>query len=217
MLREELSPTGGYAQILAAIGRGRTRFSHIAGEVGQRIDHALDVLIRTGFVGKDLPVGAPRGARATYEIPDPYLRFWFQVLYTGDGAHPRRPGGRGAGTSAAAVADAPWLRVRGAGARPRPAARAAGRASRRLGRRTVVVRARRERGGRRARLRGSRTALLGEARWQSARRWAGETWRHCAGRCPSSQPGGRTDPGPLGPRRRRPGGPPRRSPRLQHR
>ena len=82
MLREELSPTGGYAQILAAIGRGRTRFSHIAGEVGQRIDHALDVLIRTAFVSKVLPVGAPRGARPTYEIPDPYLRFWFQVLYT---------------------------------------------------------------------------------------------------------------------------------------
>ena len=81
MLREELSPTGGYAQILAAIGRGRTRFSHIAGEVGQRIDHALDVLIRTAFVSKVLPVGAPRSARATYEIPDPYLRFWFQVLY----------------------------------------------------------------------------------------------------------------------------------------
>ena len=85
MLREELSPTGGYAQILAAIGRGRTRphcrrSSHIAGEV--RIDHALDVLIRTGFVSKVLPVGAPRGARGTYEIPDPYLRFWFQVLYT---------------------------------------------------------------------------------------------------------------------------------------
>ena len=82
MLREELSPTGGYAQILAAIGRGRTRFSHIAGEVGQRIDHALKVLIRTGFVAKDLPVGAPRGARSSYEILDPYLRFWFQVLYT---------------------------------------------------------------------------------------------------------------------------------------
>jgi hypothetical protein len=82
MLREELSPTGGYAQILAAIGRGRTRFSHIAGEVGQRIDHALDVLIKTAFVSKVLPVGAPRGARATYEIFDPYLRFWFQVLYT---------------------------------------------------------------------------------------------------------------------------------------
>ena len=82
MLREELSSTGGYSQILAAIGRGRTRFSHIAGEVGQRIDHALDVLIRTGFVGKVFPVGAPRGARGTYEIPDPYLRFWFQVLYT---------------------------------------------------------------------------------------------------------------------------------------
>ena len=51
--------------------RSGPTFSHIAGEVGQRIDHALDVLIRTGFVGKDLPVGAPRGARATYETTGP--------------------------------------------------------------------------------------------------------------------------------------------------
>jgi len=29
-----------------------------------------------------LPVGAPRGARASYEIADPYLAFWFGVLYT---------------------------------------------------------------------------------------------------------------------------------------
>ncbi len=60
----------------------RPRFCHIADQVGQRIDYALDVLLRTAFVSKVLPVGAPRGARATYEIPDPYLRFWFQVLYT---------------------------------------------------------------------------------------------------------------------------------------
>jgi hypothetical protein len=33
-------------------------------------------------VGKRLPVGAPRGARPSYEIADPYLAFWFSVLYS---------------------------------------------------------------------------------------------------------------------------------------
>ena len=29
-----------------------------------------------------MPVGAPRGARASYEIADPYLSFWFGLLYS---------------------------------------------------------------------------------------------------------------------------------------
>ena len=168
MLREELSPTGGYAQILAAIGRGRTRFSHIAGEVGQRIDHALDVLIRTGFASKVVPVGAPRGARGTYEIADPYLRFWFQVLYTetalieggqGDAVlervMPRWQTHVGLVFEEQARAHAQRLVQRGD-----------------LPEDLVVGRWWSQRGtsvevdvlG----LRGSRTALLGEARWQSA-------------------------------------------------
>jgi hypothetical protein len=39
------------------------------------------VLVRAGFVRRARPVGAPRRARSLYEIGDPYLGFWFSVLY----------------------------------------------------------------------------------------------------------------------------------------
>ena len=82
ILREELPEAGGYPRILAAIGRGRTRPSTIASEADQRIEHPLEVLVRAGFVRKSRPVGAPRRARAIYEIADAYLAFWFGVLYS---------------------------------------------------------------------------------------------------------------------------------------
>jgi hypothetical protein len=81
ILREELPQIGGYPRILAAIGRGRSRHAEIANEAAQRIDHPLDVLVQTGFVERIFPVGAPRGARTIYGLPDPYLGFWFRVLY----------------------------------------------------------------------------------------------------------------------------------------
>jgi hypothetical protein len=40
------------------------------------------VLVAAGFVRRALPVGAPKGARPDYEIDDPYLAFWFGVLYS---------------------------------------------------------------------------------------------------------------------------------------
>lgn len=82
MLAEELTHAGGYARVLAAIGRGRTRFAEIAAESDQRVERPLEVLTRAGFIAKTLPVGAPRGARPSYQIADPYLAFWFGVLYT---------------------------------------------------------------------------------------------------------------------------------------
>lgn len=82
ILREELPETGGYARILAAIGRGRTRFSEIQDEAEQRVEHPLEVLVRADFVQRSLPVGAPKRARPLYEIADPYIRFWFSVLYS---------------------------------------------------------------------------------------------------------------------------------------
>ncbi|MGH2350212.1 MAG: ATP-binding protein, partial [Chloroflexota bacterium] len=82
ILREELPESGGYPRILGAIGRGRTRFSDIASDAGQRIEYPLETLVQAGFVQKVLPVGAPKGARPTYEIADPYLSFWFSVLYS---------------------------------------------------------------------------------------------------------------------------------------
>lgn len=81
ILREELPDVGGYPRILAAIGRGRTRAGEIAADADQRIEHPLEVLVRSGFVRRSVPVGAPRRARPLYEIDDPYLAFWFGVLY----------------------------------------------------------------------------------------------------------------------------------------
>jgi AAA+ ATPase superfamily predicted ATPase len=86
ILREELSGSGGYRQILAAVGSGATRYAELANAAGQRIDHPLDVLIDAGFVARALPLGAPKGARASYQIADVYLRFWFEVLF-GDLTH----------------------------------------------------------------------------------------------------------------------------------
>lgn len=82
ILYEELSESGGYPRILAAIGRGRARSSEIANEAGQRIEAPLGVLVRSGFVRRSVPIGAPRRASPLYEIPDPYLAFWFAVLYS---------------------------------------------------------------------------------------------------------------------------------------
>lgn len=82
ILREELPETGGYARILAAVGRGRTRASEITSDAAQRIEHPLDVLVRAGFVRRTTPLGAPRRAQPRYEIADTYLAFWFSVLYS---------------------------------------------------------------------------------------------------------------------------------------
>lgn len=82
ILREELPDVGGYSRILAAIGRGRTRASEIADEAAQRIEHPLEVLVRSGFVRRSVPLGSSRRLRPIYEIDDPYLAFWFTVLYS---------------------------------------------------------------------------------------------------------------------------------------
>ena len=81
ILREELPESGGYARILAAIGRGRHRYGAIASEAGQRIEHALEVMVAAGFVRRAVPVGAPAGAKPLYDIADPYLSFWFETFY----------------------------------------------------------------------------------------------------------------------------------------
>jgi uncharacterized protein len=80
ILSEELPESGGYQRILGAIGRGRTRISEIASDAGQRVEHPLEVLTRTGFVRRDVPVGATKGTRPLYAIDDAYLAFWFSVL-----------------------------------------------------------------------------------------------------------------------------------------
>lgn len=82
ILYEELPAVPGYARVLAAVGRGRTRAAEIANDAGQRVEDTLEVLGRTGFLRRSTPLGSPRRARPLYEIPDAYLAFWFSVLYS---------------------------------------------------------------------------------------------------------------------------------------
>ncbi|WP_394849220.1 ATP-binding protein [Pendulispora brunnea] len=81
MLIEQTSASVGYARILAAIGRGRTRYSDIASDAGQRVEMPLEQLVRAGLVRKVLPVGSPKGAKPNYAIDDVYLDFWFSCIY----------------------------------------------------------------------------------------------------------------------------------------
>jgi AAA+ ATPase superfamily predicted ATPase len=81
MLAEELGGSSGYARILAAVGRGSSKYSEIASQAGQRVEQPLETLVRSGFLRRALPVGAPKAARPLYEIPDPYLAFWFGCLF----------------------------------------------------------------------------------------------------------------------------------------
>ncbi len=81
MLAEELSDNAGHARILAAVGRGHARYGEIANEAGQRVEAPLETLVRAGFLRKLLPVGAQKAARPHYEIADPYLSFWFSCLF----------------------------------------------------------------------------------------------------------------------------------------
>jgi AAA+ ATPase superfamily predicted ATPase len=80
-LREELGDATGYTRVLAAVGRGRTRYGEIRTEADQRIERPLDVLVASRLLRRSTPLGAPRRAAPLYELADPYLRFWFSVLY----------------------------------------------------------------------------------------------------------------------------------------
>lgn len=167
MLAEELTRAGGYARVLAAIGRGRTHFAEIAAESDQRVERPLEILMRAGFIAKTLPVGAPRGARASYQIADPYLAFWFGVLYTDI---PQIEAGQG--RAVLRRRNPAWQRHLGAVFEDAARAHARRLAARGELPRDLVIDRWWATGGEPCEidvlgLRGARTVLLGEARWQA--------------------------------------------------
>ncbi|MGI8938903.1 MAG: ATP-binding protein, partial [Iamia sp.] len=85
ILHEEVAASAGYERILAALARGANKHSTLSSEAGQRIEQPLNLLTRVGLVRAEVPVGASKGARPLYRIDDPYLAFWFTVLYEGRG------------------------------------------------------------------------------------------------------------------------------------
>ncbi len=168
ILQEELPAAGGHSRILAAIGRGRTRFSEIASDADQRIEAPLDTLVRAGFVDKALPIGAPKGAKPLYQIGDPYLAFWFSCLYAS-----RTQIDAGQGRAVATRNEGVWQRHLGAVFEDAARAHALALVRRgELPKDLLVGRWWSSRGpqcevdvlG----LSGKKTALLGEARWQES-------------------------------------------------
>lgn len=169
ILREELSETGGYSRILAAVGRGRARYGQIASEAGQRVEAPLEVLVRAGFLRKALPVGAPKGARPLYEIPDPYLAFWFSCLYAN-----QAPIASGQGRALLDRIDPLWQRHVGWVFEEAARAHAARLVARGELTRGMIVGRWWASSGEPCEvdvlgLLGKRTALLGEVRWQQAK------------------------------------------------
>lgn len=167
ILREELPDVDGYARILAAIGRGCTRRSQIASEAAQRVDHPLDVLIRSGFVRRSVPLGAPRRSRPIYEIDDDYLAFWFSVVYS-EVAHV----GAGQGRAALKRRRQEWQKHLGRVFEELARDHARRRVAAGAWPEDMVVGRWWSASGPPAEvdvlgLRGSRSALLGEARWQA--------------------------------------------------
>lgn len=105
MLREELMHVAGAYRVLAAVGRGRTHYNEIRNDAGQRIERQLETLASARFLRTERPVGAPKRAPPLHQISDPYLRFWFSVLYANAGLI---EGGQG--RAALAAADGEWRR-----------------------------------------------------------------------------------------------------------
>jgi len=167
MLLEELTDAVGYGRVLAAVGRGKTRYGEIANEAGQRVEAAIETLIRGGFLRKSLPVGAPKGARPSYELSDPYVAFWFSCLFGNETAI---EGGQG---TAVLVRVAPlWQRHVGWVFEEAARAHAARLVARGTLPRELVVGRWWTATGPQCEvdvlgLRGRHTALVGEARWAS--------------------------------------------------
>ena len=171
IVREEVSDAPGYVRILAAVAAGRTRTSQVADLAGQRVEQPLALLAEAGLLRREVPLGAPTvrhlGGRARWAVDDPYLRWYYRVLYTQRGLVEAGQGRAVLRRSAGAWADQVCA-VFEQGAREHAAALVA---SGELPD-CVIGRWWAERGepaevdvlG----LQGARTALLGEARWQEA-------------------------------------------------
>lgn len=85
LLREELSDTGTYFTILAAIAQGSTRVSEIATAAGRPVTTVvplLDGLARLHLVEREVPVTEdPASSRkGVWRLVDHYLAAWFRYI-----------------------------------------------------------------------------------------------------------------------------------------
>jgi AAA+ ATPase superfamily predicted ATPase len=80
LLREELREPDVYKGILSAIASGQTKVVEIANKTGIKasdMDKYLKVLIRLGFVKKEIPVTSLKSKKSIYRIDDNFFSFSF--------------------------------------------------------------------------------------------------------------------------------------------
>jgi len=84
LLQDFVNELHNYVAILRALAHGYRTPKEIAGFVGipdKNVPSYINNLIRTGFVERRTPVGAPESSRAgRHFITDPFLRFYFRFL-----------------------------------------------------------------------------------------------------------------------------------------
>lgn len=93
LLMEELREPRNYFSILKAIANGKTRLTEISQAAGMggvtTTARYLDILQEMRYVVRAVPATEPKpekSKKGTYQIADPFLRFWFRYVYPNQGA-----------------------------------------------------------------------------------------------------------------------------------
>jgi AAA+ ATPase superfamily predicted ATPase len=84
VLSGELPEAGGYFRILQAVALGQTKASEIQNYTSVAIERPLRRLTTLGYLARRVPAldSPAKSRRSTYEIEDPYFRFWFRFINT---------------------------------------------------------------------------------------------------------------------------------------
>jgi hypothetical protein len=85
LLLDDMRDTVQASSILSLIGRGCHRLSEIAARLEKpatSLTRPIQRLVDLGLVRRDTPFGesARAGKRSSYEVADPFLRFWFRLI-----------------------------------------------------------------------------------------------------------------------------------------
>jgi hypothetical protein len=85
LLLDDLRDTTQPSSILSVVGRGCHRLSGIAGRLGKpatSLSRPIQRLVDLGLIRRDVPFGssARDTKRTTYQVADPFLRFWFRFV-----------------------------------------------------------------------------------------------------------------------------------------
>lgn len=83
-LLADVPSEGGYRAVLGVIGAGEHRRSAIGARVGQRIERPLELLQTSLLVRHERPVGSPPSTPGHYVLADTFLSAWYALCFGDD-------------------------------------------------------------------------------------------------------------------------------------